>query len=221
MFAIDLITEDIAPLKTSDTGEDALAIMEELKVSHLPIVNNVQFLGLVSEADIYEYAHPDEPLGNHKLSESRAFIADSQHYFDAIKMIGAFKLTLLPVVDEKNRYLGSILLNNLVFRMADMDLFINPGGIIILEIDENNYSLSEIVQIVESNDAKILGVYLSTIPDSTQIEVTLKTNKIDISAVLQTFNRYNYIVKATFSEESEYFEDFKKRYESFLNYLNM
>ena len=221
MFAIDIITVDIAPLKTSDTGEDALSIMEELKVSHLPIVNNVQFLGLISESDIYEYAKPEEPLGNHKLSESRGFITESQHLFDAVKMIGAFELTLLPVVDEKNRYLGSILVNNLVYRMANMDLFVNPGGIIVLEIDENNYSLSEIVQIVESNDTKILGVYLTSIQDSTKIEVTLKTNKMDISSVLQTFNRYNYIVKATFSEESEYFEDFKNRYESFLNYLNI
>ncbi|MBU2650843.1 MAG: CBS domain-containing protein [Bacteroidetes bacterium] len=221
MYAIELIQDQITPLKTSDKGEDALGMMDELKVSHLPIVNDVQFLGLISDSDIYNMNNPSEPVGNHSLSLSRAFVYKNQHLFDVVKILGAFQLTLLPVLDENHVYLGSITLESLVDKMAHMDLFINPGGVILLEISENNYSLLEIVQIVESNDARILGVYISSDPDSTKLEVTLKVNKIEISSILQTFNRYNYIIRATFSEEIAYLEDLKDRYQSLLNYLNL
>jgi hypothetical protein len=96
----------------------------------------------------------------------------------------------------------------------------NPGGIIILELNDKDYLLTEIAQIVESNDAKVLGMYLTTFPDSTRIEITLKINKIDVGPVLQTFIRYNYTIKASFSEDT-YTESLQERYNSLMNYLNI
>jgi hypothetical protein len=97
---------------------------------------------------------------------------------------------------------------------------LNPGGIIILEIAENNYSMAEISQIVESNDSRIIGAFFTTRPDSTLIDLTLKINNIDLNPVIQTFERYNYTIKATFAEEDD-MDDLKERYDALMNYLNI
>lgn len=220
MLAKQLITESIIPLKTSDTGKDALNLMNEYKVSHLPIVNNIDFLGLISEADINNLNNTKAPLGNHLLSLTHPFVTEYQHIFEVIKLIASLKLTLVPVLNDKNHYLGVITLNNLVDYFSKIIAVQNPGGIIVLEINYNDYVLTEIAQIIESNDAKILSLYVTSHPDSTKMELTLKINKIDIHSILQTFNRYNYIIKASYSEGDD-FDDLQERYESLMKYLNI
>ena len=220
MISKDLISSSIIPLKTSDTGSDALNLMDELKVSHLPIVNNVDLLGLISEEDIYSLNNLDAPIGDHKLSVKRPFIDKFQHIYDAIRLISELELSLIPVLDEKNKYIGVITLEKLIDHFAHTLSINNPGGIIVLEINTNDYSLSEIAQIVESNDAKILSLYVTSHEDSTKMELTLKINKMDINGILQTLNRYNYIIVASFSEK-DYLDDLMDRYDSLMNYLNI
>jgi acetoin utilization protein AcuB len=220
MTAKDLVSTSITPLKTSDTGLKALSIMEEVKVSHLPIVNSEEFLGLVSQLDIEEVNDPDEALGNHNLSLTRPFIYQDQNIFEIVRIFSAQKLTLLPVLDRKNNYLGVITLADLAQNFSRLTAADNPGGVIILELNNNDYSLQEIAQIIESNDAKVLGLYVTSFPDSTRIEITIKLNKIDIRPVLQTLARYKYGVTATFSEEED--DDvLKERFDSLMNYLNI
>ena len=220
MLAKQLITESIIPLKTSDTGKDALNLMNEYKISHLPIVNNIDFLGLISEADINNLNNTKAPLGNHLLSLTHPFVTEYQHIFEVIKLIASLKLTLVPVLNDKNHYLGVITLNNLVDHFSKIIAVQNPGGVIVLEINYNDYVLTEIAQIIESNDAKILSLYVTSHPDSTKMELTLKINKIDIYSILQTFNRYNYIIKASYSEGDD-FDDLQERYESLMKYLDI
>jgi CBS domain-containing protein len=137
-----------------------------------------------------------------------------------MKMMTEMKLSLLPVVDNKNSYLGIITLSGLLAGITRDSSLSNPGGIIILEMSDNNYSMSEISQIIESNDARILSAFVTSRPDSTLIDVTIKINKVDIIPVLQTFNRYNYTVKATFAEKDD-LDDLKERYDALMNYLNI
>ncbi|MCD4746126.1 MAG: CBS domain-containing protein, partial [Bacteroidales bacterium] len=188
--------------------------------SHLPIVNNIDFLGLISEADINNLNNTKAPLGNHLLSLTHPFVTEYQHIFEVIKLIASLKLTLVPVLNDKNHYLGVITLNNLVDYFSKIIAVQNPGGIIVLEINYNDYVLTEIAQIIESNDAKILSLYVTSHPDSTKMELTLKINKIDIHSILQTFNRYNYIIKASYSEGDD-FDDLQERYESLMKYLDI
>jgi acetoin utilization protein AcuB len=220
MIAKDLISDAIVPLKTSDSGLDALTWMDEYRVSHLPIVNNTEFLGVISDTDIYNLNTPDESLGNHLLSLNRPFVTQEQHVYDVIKLIAELRLTMVPVLDNKNNYIGVITLNDLIDRFAEMASVKNPGGILVIEVNQNDYSLSEIARIVESNDAKILSTFITSFPDSTKMDVTIKINKIDIAGLLQTFNRYNYIIKASFSEGS-YHDDLQDRYDSLMNFLNV
>ena len=220
MLAKELVTAEVMPLKTSDTCAEAMNAMEEYGVSHLPIVNNRQFLGLVSENDILNHANLQDPLGNVKLSLVNAAISGTEHVFDVMKIISELKLSLLPVIDQQNNFIGVITLQHLIEELTNNISVLNHGGIIILEMSENNYSMSEIAQIVESNDAKILNAFVTSFRDSTQIQVTLKINKIDLAAVLQTFNRYNYTIKAAFSERDD-LDDLKERFDSLMNYLNI
>jgi acetoin utilization protein AcuB len=220
MLAKDLISTTIISLKTSDTGQDAQRIMDEFKVSHLPIVNNIDFLGLISEEDIYSLNDPAEPIGNHPLSLARPFVDQYQHIYDVIELFTTDRLSIVPVLNKSNHYLGVITIQDIVVHMGQMTAVQNPGGIIVLELNENDYSMTEIAQIIESNDAKILSSYITSHPDSTKLEITLKINKMDIYPILQTFDRYQYNVIASFSESSNK-TDLLDRYNSLMTYLNL
>lgn len=220
MNAKEIISTEIKPLRTSDTGIDALSWMGEFQIRHLPIVNEREFLGLISEEEIDELTELDQPIGDFKLALTGAYIYDFQHIFDAITLFHNLKLTVLPVIDHKNNYLGLISLEKLIQVIAQEWSILNPGAIIVLEIDHNSYSLSEIARIIEGNDAKVLNLFLTSSPDSTKLEVTLKLNIIDIAPVIQTFTRYNYIIKATFAHNDD-IEDLKDRYDALMHYLNM
>ncbi len=220
MIAKNLITDGIMPLKTSDTGKTALSWMEEYKVSHLPIVNNREFLGLISELDIYDLNDFDEPLGNHKLSLNNPYIFEDQHIYDVLKLVNEQNLSLVPVLNEKGNYEGSINLQNLVKYFARAMSVENPGSIIVLEMTYNDYSLTELAKIVEENDAKVLSTFLINHEDSTRLDVFLKLNTVEISSILKTFERFDYFVKASFDEEDD-LDDLKERYNSLMNYLNV
>jgi CBS domain-containing protein len=220
MIAKNLIVDAVTPLKTSDIGETALMLMDEFKVTHLPIVNNFDFLGLISENDILNYNMLDEPIGNHPLSLNNPYVTEYQHIYDVIKLISLHKLSLIPVLDFKKKYMGVITMTNLMQQIAKIGAIDNPGAIIILEINSRDYLLSEIAQIIEANDGKALSIYVTSHPDSTKMELTIKLNKTDINSIIQTLNRYNYHIKASYLE-NDYYDDIKERYESFLAYLNV
>ncbi len=220
MLAIELISEYIVPLKTSDTALTALSLMEEFKVKNLPIVNEQMFLGLISEDDIYAYNQFEEAVGAHPLAKPHIAILESQHIYDVLTAFQENNLSLLPVINSKNKYLGSVHSWVLISRLAEITGVINPGGIIVLEMNIHDYSLSQIAQIVESNNSKLINLYVQTEPDSTKIKVTLKLNTMDIDAVLQTFNRYNYQAKAFYSQEDLNVK-LRDNYDSLMNYLNV
>lgn len=220
MLAKDLITDEIPPLKTTDTGSMAMNWMDEFKVSHLPIIHNEEYLGLITDTDILDLNITNDKLGAHKLSLIRPFVVENQHLYEIIKLFSNMKLTVLPVLDKNLHYLGLIPLTNLLQQFGELAATNEPGGVIVLEMNVYDYSLSQIAQIVEGNDGKILSCYISTPSESTNIEVTIKVNREDISGILQTFYRYSYNVKASF-HQSRFQDDMKNRFDSFMNYINI
>lgn len=221
MYAKDLISEVIPTLKTSDTGQTALNWMELFRISHLPIVNNKEFLGLISDVDIYDQNIAEEAIGNHKLALFNPHVFVNQHVYEVIEMISRLKLTALPVLDTNNEYLGLIALPDLLHSFSQITALEHPGGIIVLELNENDYYLSQITQIIEGNDAKILSLYVTSKPNSTKMEVTIKVNTSDISGIIQTFERYDYHIKETFREKNLANDILQNRYDSLMNFLNI
>lgn len=221
MIAKNLISYSIPMLRTSDSGSLALNMMETYRVSHIPIVNNNEFLGLISDSDIYDLQMPDEPIGNHNLSLFKPYVMFNQHIYEVIELVSRLKLTVVPVLNEKKEYLGVITQTDLLHQVANLMAMSNKGGIIVLELNLNDYSLSEISRIVESNDTKILSLYIKTSDVSTRIELTIKTNRIDLSPVIQSFERYNYVIKTSFLHKSEITDMYLDRLEEFIRYLEV
>lgn len=220
MFARELLTDIIPALKTSDTVQKVLDRMVEFRVSHLPIVNDKQFLGLISDDDLVEVLDYSLPVGGLSLSLHNPFVYEEQHIYDVIRLFHEQKLSIIPVLDAKNNYLGMISIHTLIEYMATLTAVKEPGGIIILEIDNRNNSLSHISQIVESDNAQILSSYVKSFPDSTRLEITLKLNRIDIAPIIASFLRYNYTIKATFNTiKSD--NGTLDRYDQLMNYLNI
>ncbi|MCG8411654.1 MAG: CBS domain-containing protein [Bacteroidales bacterium] len=220
MLAKDLMSDEIPVLRTSDTAVEALNWMEVFRISHLPIVNNNEFLGLIADNDIYDINKPDEPIGNHKLSLFKPFVRYDQHIYEVIEVTSRLKLSVIPVLDYDKKFLGVIGMSDLLHEFSKLSAVEKPGGIIILEMPECNYSMTEISQIVESNDAKILSMYVKSLPNSTKLEVSIKLNITDLTSITQTFNRYEYKIKDSFMNYDDQNDLFNDRYDLFMRYLN-
>ncbi len=221
MLARELVSDVIPALRTSDTGARALSWMEIFRISHLPIVNNLEFLGLISDTDIYDLGMTDEPIGNHKLSLFSPFVYDHQHIYEVIEIASRLRLTVIPVLDEKKNYTGLIGQNDLLAHFATLTAVSEPGGLIVLEMNHHDYSISQISQIVESNNARILSLYTRNTEDSTLMEVAIKINRTDLAPVIRTFQRYDYNIKASYMDDENLDSFYKNRYEQFMRYLNV
>ncbi len=220
MLAYELITEEVPSLKPTDSGKKVLDWMEDFRISHLPVVNKREFLGLVSYTDMLDLNAGNKTLDKLDVSLIKAYVPENYHIFDVLKVISTHNVSAVAVLDDKNNYVGVITAESIIRKIAQMPFVNEPGGIIILEINVRDYSLSQIAQIVEGNDAKILNMYVNSYPDSTKMEVTLKLNKDELAPILQTFSRYNYTVKASF-RQSDMGGDIKNRYDEFMHYLNI
>ena len=220
MLAIELISDAIPPIHTSDSDQKVMDRMVEFRVRHLPIVNEEQFLGLVGENDLIAVSDYQTSIGALALSLVNPYVLEDQHIYDVIRLFYEQQLTVVPVLDVKKNYLGVISINAMNEYFAKITSVAQPGGIIVLEINNKNNSLAHMAQIVESDNAQILSSYVMAHPDSTRMEVTLKVNKQDISAIIATFLRYEYDVKATFNHTGDN-DNSRDRYDSLMNYLNL
>lgn len=220
MLIADLITHDIPALRPADTIEQALEWMEEFKVEHLPVLSHKALAGLVSESDLQALHDNTGKIGDHQFRYLRPVIHPQQHAFDALKIMSGLHLTLVPVLDDNDNYMGSVTQKSVLDKLAGFSSVMEQGGIIELELNKNDYSLTQIASIVEGNDAKILSCYVTSTPDSNKIEVTLKINREDLTRVLQTFHRYNYTVKASY-HQAGYEDDLKNRFDEFMRFLNI
>ena len=221
MVAKELISEVIPSLKTSDPGQTALNWMEIFRISHLPIVNNQEFLGLISDSDIYDMNQPDEPIGNHSLNLLKPYVKSDQHIFEVIGLAARLKLTIVPVLDDNNNFKGVITSRDIIKCLAEMSSLDQPGAIIVIELTERDYSLSQIAQIIESNDVKAMSMYITSPADSTKLEITIKLNSNEIASVIRTFERYNIPVKTWVASSGSIDNFYQERFDLLMKYLNI
>ena len=219
MKAIELISEDIPPLTHTDTGEKALRWMDEFKVTHLPDLKNGNFVGVISESDILDKMDVEDTLDKLFDHLPRPYVNENSHIYEVLAKISEHKLSVLPILDNNEKYLGCTSIHNLITKIANTGSIKESGGIIVLEVNAVDYSMAQIAQIVESNNAKILSSYIMSPSDSNKLEVTLKINQIELDRIIRTFERYDYTIKASFQKSSGD-EDVQFRYDALMNYLN-
>jgi predicted transcriptional regulator len=221
MIAKLIISNNPEPIKMSDTGADILYQLDENRLQDLPVVDKGNLIGSISDNEIYSFEDPDLPLKKQKITLKRDFVYEHQHLMDVIHAFAASKLTLLPVLDENEKYLGCIKLQRLIEELSEILEVENKGSFIVLEINQNDYVLSEIAKIVESQDSKILNLFVVNSKETTKADVILKINSFEIQTLIQTFNRYNYIIKATYTENEKMYDDLRDRYDSLMKYLSI
>ncbi len=220
MTAQMLIAQDIPPLTVEQTGKDAFHALSDHHLRHLPVVRDGHLVGILSEEDIFNHKL-FEPIGNYELTLMRRYFArHNDHIFDVMRAMAENRLTIIPVVDDANKYLGLITLNDLLRFFAQAASLTEPGSVIVLDIGRRDYSLSMLARVIEEENAKILATFITSPPDSDRLEVTLKLSAQDIGRVLAALHRYEYDVKQTFTE-SDYTDALRERYESLMTYLNV
>ena len=219
MIAAELISKLVTPLRTSDSGEEALTVMHVYHVKHLPIVNESQLLGTISEEDILTN-NLDEPIGAYSLSLTRGHVNERDHLFEVMGKMAEFKLTAIPVVNDDGKYLGVITQEALIQFYAESFSFMEPGSIVVLTMGKRDYSLANISRIIEDENIAILSTFLTSDPGSEQVFVTLKISSQDAQRAIATLERHNYEIRASFAEET-YFDDLKERYDALMHYLKV
>ncbi|MGB1076369.1 MAG: CBS domain-containing protein [Flavobacteriales bacterium] len=214
MYAQSMMTSDLLPVRPEDSVGRVLAQMDELKVRHLPLVNGMEFKGLVYEDDLMGI---DEEAPMAALNARPVSVDSNAHVYDLVSAIVAAEVDVMPVVQE-GRFLGVVKADQVLRFLANQAGWAKPGGVIVLEVADADLSLSEMARLVESNDAKIIASTLATKDNSNLIHVTLKLNTPDIAAVVATFGRFGYQIQ-TVLHAPEVEQDMRDRYEAFLRYL--
>jgi len=221
MIAQELLSEVVPPVRLTDSGQKALNLMEIFRISHLAVVNGKTLIGVISDKIIYDLNIIEQPIGNYSDHLLSPFIRTNQHIYEVFHTISSLKLSAVPVLDIYNQYCGVITVFDLSQKFASLVAVQEPGGVIVLELNSVDYSLSQIAQIIEGNDAKILSFYVSPESDSKRLTVTLKINVVDLSAIIQTFVRYDYNIVAVYMDNSSIKELYDDRLEQLMKYMNM
>ncbi|MCK7590396.1 acetoin utilization protein acuB [Subsaxibacter sp. CAU 1640] len=214
----EFIINDIKPLNINDKVSDLKMMFNELTYSHVPIENEGVYLGCISENDAYCF-EGDKTIVDCNYALEGFFVRDTTTWLDILEEFAQNSCNIMPVLNEQNKYLGYYELNDIIGLFNETPFFAEPGGILIIEKGVTDYSFSEISQIVESNDAKILGAFISKM-DSDLVQITLKIGNSGLNDVIQTFRRYSYNIVSGHEEDS-YIESLKERSEYLKKYLDI
>jgi len=219
MFARDLISETISPMQPADAGD--MQKVDVFHVSRLPLMDQGDLLGLVSDVDISDRNMIDLQVDENSFAPFGPFVYEHQHLYEVIELFSLHHLTYIPVLTGKHKYLGTITVRQLIQFLGDMAAVKMRGGLIILEMNANDYSMAQIARIVEDNDAKILSSFVASTADSVRIEVTLKINQTDLTSIIQSFQRFDYTIKALFQSNDRQEDILRNNYDQLMMYLNV
>ena len=220
MIAADLIHDDIPLLNLSDDISKAVTFFDDYKLHQIPVFEASKFLGLIDE-EIVLNAPPKSKIKDLKKYFRKEEVLSEKNLFDVLYFFKKGDLSVLPVVDKNNNYLGCIHEKILLLKLCEILKVQTPGGIIHLEINIVDYSLAQIAQIVEGNGARILSLVCLTNSSSSKLmEILIKINQEELSGIIQTFQRYEYKIIAS-SHKNIHKEGLNDRLESFIRYLNI
>ncbi|MBD0331181.1 MAG: CBS domain-containing protein [Chitinophagaceae bacterium] len=218
MLTRDLISNSIPYLHLHDKVYRALQLMNDYHVAHLPVVENQKFLGIISEEQLL---HNDDNNNVEQLSisDGGTAVEAKDHFLKAIQVAVQNNLSMVPVV-ESGKILGIVTYNDLLRNASEFMSLNEPGALIVLEMEGKDYSFTEINRIVESNDAQITQLNTYIDPETGIMGVTIRLNKIEISDIISTFQRYEYNVKYYFGEEL-YENELRSNFENLMHFLKI
>ncbi len=212
------IINEISALQIDAKIEDVQLFFNELTYSHFPVLKDGIYLGSIAEADIRN-TEVEITLKDLQYSLEGFYVRNDANWLDILESFAQNSSNIMPVLDHDNTYLGYFELNDIMHLFNDTPFLNEPGDILILEKGLSDYSFSEISQIIESNNAKILGLFISQIENDIA-QVTVKLGNSDINNIIQTFRRYGYNLISQHQEDA-FLTDLKERSEYLKKYLDM
>jgi len=221
MIAEELINQMIPPLKPSDSADKAIVWMEELRSNQLPVVENGKFIGFISEEIILEKGSIEESVGDFPLIGEKCTVTKATHFYDIIKIASENKVQLVCVLDDDGSYFGVITVQDTIASFAQTAAVQASGGILVISMNANDYSLSEISRLIEAEGAKILSSSIKNDDfDSSMLRLTLKINRTDLSRIVATLERFGYKIIARY-QETNVTDNQKERLDILLKYLDI
>ena len=220
MLTAELINKNIPRLQLQDNITKALRLIADYRVTHLPVVSNDNYLGLISEDDLLDA--DDNKLTVEKLQEHfiPSSIKENIHFLNAVNFSNQYETSIVPVVNDANELTGVITLGDLLKTLGDFSGANEIGGIIVLQMERSQFAISIISRIVESNDATILHLNTTTNAETGLLTVTLHLNKKETSAIVAAFERYEFDVIFHFSDE-KFENNIETNYHHLMNYLDI
>jgi len=220
MLTVDLINNNIPRLQLQDTIVKALQLINDFRLTHLPIVSEDKYLGMIGEEDLLDAKDQKltiEVLHDHFI---QAAVRDNMHFLNAVNASIQFDTNIIPVINEEGDLAGVISTTDLLKTLGNFAGANEIGGIIVLEMERSQFAISEISRIVESNDCTILHLNSNTDPVTGLLTVTLHINKREIASVVSTFERYEYDVIYYFGNEN-FENEIDSNYRHLMNYLDI
>lgn len=218
MLTRDLISNSIPYLHKDDKVFHALQLMNDYHVAHLPVVEDENYLGIISEEQLLQ-SDDNNSIQQLQVSDANTSVQAKDHFLKAIQTAVINKLSIVPVVEEK-QLIGIVTYDDLLRNASDFLSLNSPGALVVLEMESSSYSFTEINRIVESNDAQITQLNTFTDPETGMMQVTIKINKLEISDIIATLQRYEYNVKYFFGEEL-YENELRTNFDNLMNYLKV
>lgn len=220
MLAIELNNNIIPQLQLNDSAGKALQLINDFKVSHLPVISEGKYLGLISEDDLLDADNKKLLINSFQEDFIDVSIKENEHFLQAVNISNQYQTSVVPVVNNEKEFVGSITSQHLLNTLGNFSGAQEIGGIIVLEMERSQFSISEISRIVESNEATILHLNTTIQPETGLLTITIHINKRELSMVIAAFERYEYDVVYFFGEE-KFENEIHSNYKHLMNYLDI
>lgn len=212
------ILTTIIVFKADDPLKDVIQFFKDTTFSHVAIVEEERFLGVLSENDLENFKGAKK-IGDYRYNLESFFVRNETSWLDVLETFARNNANLVPILDENEKVIGYYDLNDIVSEFIDTPFFTEPGGILIVAKGLKDYSFSEIAQIVEANNARLIGGFITDMQNDV-VQITIKISSTDLNEITQTFRRYNYSILFGNSDD-QFLEDLKQRSDYLNKYLNV
>jgi CBS domain-containing protein len=214
----EYITNDYKAIDSREKITEVQDFFADVSFSHFPILNDGVFIGNISADDIDTF-DTDKTINDYRYTLEAFFARENMIWLDVLEVFAKNHTNIVPVLNEENNYSGYYELEDIVKFFHETPFLKEPGGIIVVQKNIIDYSMSQIAQIVESNNGKLLGMFVSE-ANTENIQITIKITLGAMNDIIQTFRRYNYEIISEHHEDN-YLNNLKERSEYLDKYLNI
>lgn len=219
MLAQQLLTTHYPTVSPDDKVGKAIQLLEDFDILHIPVLENNKYQGVISKDDLLD-ADEDAPVKSLSSVMFVRFMLVGEHLLTALKIVSQNGLSMVPVVDTQKEWMGAITSSNMIKALSNFTGAEEPGAVIVLEMERKSYSFGEISRLVETNDAFITQFNTLTEEETGLLIATIKVNKLEVSDIIATFQRYEYVVRYFIGEE-QYENDIRHNYDHLMTYLRI